>query len=416
MSSAPRGSLARPPADGRWLPQGVRRFRPVSARRIIGRMPTILLPTADRRLLPCTPRTPVAGSGHPPGSFGRRALVFAHRVADPLATDDPSSGGGIDRDASLALRRDLWRLGFGVVESSGDGCGTDVLRGTIEAARDHPGADVVVGCGTGHLERGDRLTVSDVIDAYEARAAALESLGARLLIEASRELADCARSPDHYALVYDRLLGQVRRPVILHWPADASDPGLGGYWGEADPTAALDLVLGVVRRHAPRVDGIALSLPPPGLEPALRRSLPAGVAVYTGNETDFVDAIVGEGGAHSDAMLAVFGAIAPVASAALAALGGGDVGRCRALLEPTLPLARHLFSSPVSSAPTGLVFLAWLNGLQPAFVMPGGRQSARSLLHLADAFRLAADAGVLRDPDLACARMRGLLAIHGIGG
>lgn len=384
---------------------------------MIGRiMPTILLPTAERRLLPCTPRPPVSGPGHPPGPFGRRALVPVHPVVDPLASEDPSNGGGIDRDASLALRRDLWRLGFGVVEASDDGMGPDGLRGTIEAARDHPGADVVIGCGTGHLARGDRLTVSDVIDAYEARAEALEPLGARLLIEASRELADCARSPDQYALVYDRLLGQVRQPAILQWPADASDPGLAGYWGEADPVAALDLVLGVVGRHAQRVDGIALSLPPPGLEAALRRRLPSGVAVYTGNEIDYVEAIVGDAGSQSDALLAVFGAIAPVASAALSALGAGDVGRCRSLLEPTLPLARHLFSPPVPAAPAGLVFLAWLNGLQPAFVMQGGRRSARSLLHLAETFRLAAAAGALRDPDLACARMRALLALHGIAG
>jgi hypothetical protein len=416
MRFACRGSRARLPADGRRLPQGVRRFRPASTRRIIGRMPTILLPGPDRRLLPCTPRLPVAMPERPPGPFGRRALVFAHRVADPLAADDPSTGGGIDRDTSLALRHDLWRLGFGVVESGVEGAGLDDLRCTIEAARDHPGADVVVGCGTGHLARGDRLTVSDVIDAYEARAEALEPLGARLLIEASRELADCARSPDQYALAYDRLLGQLRQPAILQWPADASDPELGGYWGEADPAAALDLVIGVVGRHASRVDGIALSLPPPGLEQALRRRLPRGVAVYTGNETDFVDALVGDGGTHSDALLAVLGAIAPLASVALAALGAGDVARCRSLLEPTLPLARHLFSPPVAAAAAGLVFLAWLNGLQSAFVMPRGYRSARSLLHLAETFRLAAAAGVLRDPDLACVRMRSLLALHGIDG
>ena len=45
--------------------------------------------------------------------------------------------------------------------------------------------------------------------------------------------------------------------------------------------------------------------------------------------------------------------------------------------------------------------------------MVGGQQSARSLVHLAELFRLA-DRALLRDPELAHCRMRGMLALHGI--
>jgi len=77
-------------------------------------------------------------------------------------------------------------------------------------------------------------------------------------------------------------------------------------------------------------------------------------------------------------------------------------------------LSRHVFASPTRFYKTGIVFVAWLNGHQSHFTMVGGQQSARSLAHLAELFRLADAADLLRDPDLAITRMRTLLAIHGI--
>jgi hypothetical protein len=61
-----------------------------------------------------------------------------------------------------------------------------------------------------------------------------------------------------------------------------------------------------------------------------------------------------------------------------------------------------------------VVFMAWLNGHQEHFVMVGGQQSARSILHLAELFRLADEAGLLEQPELACRRMKQLLAVNGI--
>jgi hypothetical protein len=60
------------------------------------------------------------------------------------------------------------------------------------------------------------------------------------------------------------------------------------------------------------------------------------------------------------------------------------------------------------------VFLAYLNGHQRHFTMVGGQESARSLVHLAEIFRLADQAGILLDPDLAASRMHGILQVAGL--
>ena len=136
--------------------------------------------------------------------------------------------------------------------------------------------------------------------------------------------------------------------------------------------------------------------------------------MYTGDDFNFAELIGGDADGHSDALLGIFDAIAPVASAALSALAAGDRDRFDTLLAPTVPLSRHVFAAPTRFYKTGVVFMAWLNGHQPHFTMIGGQQSARSIVHLAQLFRLADAASRLRDPDLAVSRMRTLLALHGI--
>ena len=83
------------------------------------------------------------------------------------------------------------------------------------------------------------------------------------------------------------------------------------------------------------------------------------------------------------------------------------------MLAPTVPLSRHIFKAPTRFYKTGVVFMAWLNGHQDHFVMVGGQQSARNVLHFSELFRLADAAGLLADPPLACARMKQLLATNG---
>ena len=146
----------------------------------------------------------------------------------------------------------------------------------------------------------------------------------------------------------------------------------------------------------------------------MRRRLAPGVKMYTGDDFNYAELIEGDAQGYSHALLGIFDAIAPAASAALTALAKNDSKTFNEILAPTVPLSRHIFKAPTRFYKTGLVFMAYLNGRQDHFTMVGGQQSARSILHLAELFRLADAAGLLHDPDLACARMRATLAVHGI--
>ena len=257
-------------------------------------------------------------------------------------------------------------------------------------------------------------SLDEVIRAYEEQMAAIEKAGGRLIVMASRALARVAKSPADYERVYDRVLSQAREPVIIHWLGEMFDPALAGYWGSADHRQGMETAVGIINAHAAKVDGVKISLLDKDKEIAMRRRLAKGVRMYTGDDFNYAELIAGDEAGHSDALLGIFDAIAPAASAALAALAAGDRPRFEAILAPTVPLSRHIFRAPTRFYKTGVVFMAWLNGLQDHFVMVGGQQSARSLLHLAELFRLADRAGLLRDPPLACRRMGYVLAVQGI--
>jgi hypothetical protein len=386
-------------------------------------MATIRLPTADRRIEDyTTTAAPVRAANGV--AFNRVAYAAAHVVADPLADWDPWVAPAIDWEATIRFREYLWDLGLGVAEAMdtaqrGMGLGWPEAKALIgralDAAKARPGAVIACGAGTDHLAPGPEVGVDDVIRAYEEQVEAVEALGGRIILMASRALAAAATGPDDYARVYDRVLGQVREPVIIHWLGEMFDPALAGYWGTGDHWEAMETCLGVIAAHSAKVDGIKVSLLSKEKEIAMRRRLPAGVRMYTGDDFNYAELIAGDAEGHSDALLGIFDAIAPAASAALGALARGGQNEFFDILEPTVPLSRHIFRAPTRFYKTGVVFLAYLNGLQDHFVMVGGQESARSLLHLAELFRLADRAGVLADPERAAARMRGLLAVHGIG-
>ncbi|WP_425260088.1 dihydrodipicolinate synthase family protein [Rubrivivax sp. RP6-9] len=386
----------------------------------------ITLPQADGRLVPYTLRGPGAFTPAAPGAaLNRIAYSAAHVVADARAAIDPWLQSAVDWDATIAYRRRLWSLGLGVAEAMDTaqrGMGLDwptslaLIARSIDAAKDMPGALLASGCGTDHLAPDDARSVGDVIRAYETQMEAIEKLGGKLIVMASRALARVATGPADYERVYSRVLRQARQPVVLHWLGDMFDPALAGYWGSADTDAAMDTALGIIAAHASQVDGIKISLLDKDKEIRMRARLPAGVRMYTGDDFNYAELIAGDGQRHSDALLGIFDAIAPAASAALAALAAGDTARFHAILAPTVPLSRHIFQAPTRFYKTGVVFMAWLNGHQDHFVMVGGQQSTRSLPHFAELFRLADAAGLLEQPDLAAARMRTLLALHGIPG
>jgi hypothetical protein len=364
------------------------------------------------------PVQPVIGA-----RFSRIAYAAAHVVADPFAMTDPWSRPVVDWDKTMAFRHHLWRLGFRIAEAmdtSQRGMGFDwasakeLIRRSIAEARTVEGADLASGAGTDHLAPSAAGTVDDVIAAYEEQFGFIEGLGGTAIMMASRALAAVAKGPDDYARVYDRILSQASGKVILHWLGDMFDPALKGYWGSTDFEVALDTVVAIIERHAGKVEGIKISLLDVGKEVALRSRLPDGVVMFTGDDFNYPDLIAGDGERYSHALLGIFDAIAPSANAALAKLAGGDRAGYDALMAPTVPLSRKIFEAPTEYYKAGIVFMAWLNGHQDHFSMVGGMQSARGICHYADIFRLADQAGLLADPELAVARMNSLCAVSGV--
>ena len=387
-------------------------------------MATISLPTANRSFAPYTTGEPIVlpkkGAAR---NFNRIAYAAAHVVTDPLADNDPWLEAAVDWDKTIAFREYLWDLGLGVAEAMDTaqrGMGLDwsgakeLIRRVLEAAKARPGVKIASGVGTDHLDANADVSIDDIIRAYEEQIEAIEAMGGQLIVMASRALARVAKSPDDYARVYGRILRQAKEPVIIHWLGEMFDPALAGYWGNADHMAAMDTCLGIMRDHAAKIDGVKVSLLSKEKEISMRRRLPDGVRMYTGDDFNYAELIAGDEEGYSDALLGIFDAIAPAASAGLAKLADGDLQGFHGILEPTVPLSRHIFKAPTRFYKTGVVFLAWLNGLQDHFLMIGGQESARSLLHLAELFRLADKARVLHDPDLAAARMTKLLAVHGM--
>ncbi|MHB1248536.1 MAG: dihydrodipicolinate synthase family protein [Polaromonas sp.] len=395
---------------------------------------TLTLPGADGRLLPYTlrgtpPVKPVPGQHKLVGTFNRIAYSAAHVVTNPLAAIDPWLDCAVDWDTTIAYRQHLWSLGLGVAEAMDTaqrGMGLDwptsleLIARSLDAAKDMPGALIASGCGTDHLNLEEVRTVDQVIKAYEEQMAAIEKLGGKLIVMASRALARVASSPADYERVYDRILSQARQPVVLHWLGEMFDPALAGYWGSRNVDIAMDTALGIIQAHPDKVDGIKISLLDKDKEIAMRRRLPTGVRMYTGDDFNYAELIAGDGygtdpmHGQSDALLGIFDAIAPAASAALGALAQGDVEKFHAILGPTVPLSRHIFAEPTRFYKTGVVFMAWLNGHQSHFTMVGGQQSTRSLQHFAELFRLADAANLLEQSELAVHRMKTLLALHGV--
>jgi hypothetical protein len=387
-------------------------------------MAEIALPNPDRTAtLYRLSGTPLPFEKHKASEFTRVAYGAAHVVADALADNDPWLTPAIDWERTLAFRHRLWDLGLGVAEAMdtaqrGMGLGwaeaQELIRRSQAEARNRDDALIAYGAGTDHLAPGPDVTIEQIIAAYEQQVSFVEGQGGRVILMASRALAAAAKSPDDYARVYAHILGQVKQPVILHWLGEMFDPALLGYWGKGTHEEAMDVCLDVIAANASKVDGIKISLLSAEKEIDMRRRLPASVKMYTGDDFNYAELIAGDEQGYSHALLGIFDAIAPAASAALSALGRGSENEFFELLEPTVPLSRHIFKAPTRFYKTGVVFLAYLNGLQDNFSMIGGQESTRSLQHLAELFRLADNARVLADPDLAVDRMKRVLAVHGV--
>lgn len=385
----------------------------------------LILPTEDFRLEPYrltgTPLVPRA----PQVALTRTAFAAAHVVSDPLRERNPwDTRPAVDWDATLAFRSGLWDQGLGLAEAMDTaqrGMGVDwataleLIQRTMGAARAHPlRPRVACGAGTDHLLPADLPDAAAITAAYETQAEAIEAAGGQLILMASRAFPAIGATGQTYRTVYRRLIDGAEQPVILHWLGDMFDPALAGYWGSRDVAAASDLVLSLIAENPAKVDGIKISLLDQAHEESFRARLPAGVRLYTGDDFNYAPLIEGDGTHHSHALLGIFAAIAPAASQALEALARGDHATYHRLLAPTVPLSHQIFRAPTRFYKAGIACLAWLNGHQRHFIMPGGFQSARDITHYAAVFRLADAAGLLAQPDLAVARMAQLLALHGV--
>ena len=383
----------------------------------------LILPTDKATLEPYrlsgTPLVPRA----PKVALTRTAFAAAHVVSDPLRERSPwDTRPAVDWEATLAFRSGLWDQGLGLAEAMDTaqrGMGVDwptareLIQRTMVAAKAHP-LRPRVACGAGTDHASGLATANAIAAAYEVQAEAIEAAGGQLILMASRAFTVIGADEATYRAVYRRLIDGAAQPVILHWLGDMFDPALAGYWGSTDVARASDFVLSLIAENPGRVDGIKISLLDQAHEEGFRARLPAGVRLYTGDDFNYADLIAGDGQHYSHALLGIFAAIAPAASQALEALALGDLARYHALLAPTVPLSREIFRAPTRFYKAGIAFLAWLNGYQRHFIMPGGFQSSRDITHYAQVFRLADQAGLLARPDLAEARMATLLALHGI--
>ncbi len=380
----------------------------------------IALPDESGRLADYTLTGTPVPEARLPKDPARVVYSAAHVVADPFTANDPSGRATVDWQATMAFRHHLDGLGLGIAEAMdtaqrGMGLDWDGALELIRRTREElPGALVANGCGTDHLDPTEARSLDDVRRAYFEQLEAIQKLDARIILMASRALARVAKTPDDYARIYGEVLSACDHPAILHWLGEMFDPALAGYWGTDDFEAALDTVIGIIEANTAKVDGIKISLLDKDKEIAMRRRLPEGVRMYTGDDFNYPELIEGDDQGFSHALLGIFDPLAPAAAHAVNLLGQGDATGFRATLDPTVPLARLIFRAPTQYYKTGVVFLAWLNGFQEHFVMLNGAQAMRPLPYFTEVFRLADGCGLLRDPELAVARMKRLLALYGV--
>jgi hypothetical protein len=356
----------------------------------------------------------------------RIAYAAAHVVPKPLADNVPGAPADLDWDATLSYRHALWSYGLGIadaMDTAQRGMGLDwtaareLIRRSGRAAAE-VGGRLACGAGTDQLAPENipsgAAGLTAIADAYREQIDVVREAGAQVILMASRALARVAQSPADYATVYNAVLAHTDRPVILHWLGEMFDPALHGYWGSGEIATATEIFLDLIANNVDKVDGVKVSLLDAEHEVALRRALPATVRLYTGDDFNYPELIIGDDEGYSDALLGIFAAIYPAASTALQALDAGELTEAAGILESTRALSRHIFAAPTYYYKTGIAFLSWLNGLQPGFAMVGGLSSGRSVTHLAELFVLADRAGLLAEPDLAAHRMRTFLELNGV--
>ncbi|MBB2200856.1 dihydrodipicolinate synthase family protein [Gluconacetobacter tumulisoli] len=380
----------------------------------------ISLPDQQGRLVDYSLKGTPLHATCPSHGFNRSVFSAAHVVADPFTSRDPGGPPAVDWKATMAFRHHLADLGLGIAEAMDTaqrGMGLD-WAGALELIRrtreELPDALVFSGAGTDHLDLHEVRSLDDVRRAYCDQIAAIQALGGRIILMASRALVRVASGPDDYIAIYRAALSACDRPVILHWLGDMFDQALSGYWGSDVFESAMRTCLDIIEENKDKIEGIKISLLDKEKEIRMRRRLPLGVKMYTGDDFNYPELIDGDEAGFSHALLGIFDPLAPAAAAALTCLAEGDRRGFHDILDPTVPLARAIFRAPTQYYKTGVVFMSWLNGFQDHFIMLNGHQAMRPLPYFCDVFRLADGCGLLCDGDLAVARMKSLLRLYGV--
>ena len=354
----------------------------------------------------------------------RVAYAAAHVVPVVWGDNTPGQPADIDWDSTLAFRRNVYSWGLGVADAMDtaqrnmglDAAATrELISRSAQVAREE-GGSVVVGVNTDHILES-HISLDQVTDAYKEQLHFTEEQGAGPVLMASRHLARVATSAEDYRRVYRSVLQSATVPVVLHWLGTAFDPELAGYFGADDWQTASSTLLDIIAENPGKVAGVKMSLLNAESEISVRERLPEGVRMFTGDDFNYVG-LIGDSGVgerpYSDALLGAFAAITPVASAAIQALDAGDGAAYERILGPTEELSRQVFAAPTFYYKTGVAFLSWLNGHQPAFQMVGGLHSARSLPHLSRIVELANASLALEQPELALERWHGMLRLNGV--
>jgi hypothetical protein len=384
---------------------------------------SLKLPDAGGQLVTHRMQEPVAYPKPASPFTARIAFAAPHVVADTRAEYTPGVLPPVDWEATLAFRHHLWSYGIGVAEAMDtsergpDGLNwsqaQELISTTLAEAKTVDGL-VACGAGTDQLDTSQPLSLAAVVEAYLEQLSFIEDNGGAAIIRASHQLVSVASSEQDYLSAYSQVLESAKRPVIVHWLGTVFDPSLRGYWGHEDTAAALEVVLALASANSDKLRGIKFSLLDPKLEIELRQRLPTGVDVYTGDDYDYPELILGDGDTYSHGLLGVLDPLAPIASLAFQELEDGDDDRFLRLMRSTVPLAVKMFEPPAARYKTGTVFIAYLSGHQDHFRMISGREGMRSARHLTDLFLLADELGLFPDPELAARRMQLVLATSGI--
>lgn len=350
----------------------------------------------------------------------RTIYAAVHVVANPAEASAANPTATVDWETTAKFRHHIWSKGLGVAEAMDTaqrGMGMDwsnvkeLVTRTMKDAKAIGGA-VVSGVATDQLSPGPH-SLSEIRNAYLEQLEFTIDAGATPVLMCSRQLAATAKNSEDYLEIYSNLIESSSSKVVLHWLGTAFDPLLKGYWGSDDFNICKQNVLGLINRYPEKIDGIKMSLLNEQYEIDLREQLPQQVKMYTGDDFNYVRLIRGNGKSYSHALLGAFAAISTHAASAIRALDNNDEALYEQILGPTESLSREIFKSPTYYYKTGVVWLAYLSGMQKHFTMVAGLQSGRSLRDLCELYILANQISLFPDPELALARLQQTLKTAG---